>query len=154
MAKEAISFTQSNNIFYDGHFDTGFVFFVRKNDASRSKTVYRGSKTLYSAVVFKNRHLKNLVESEEQIYDLITKLKVDPIIVEEKEDKMTRPSAMLRSLLEKGDFHESYETPLVRGNRILTKLRAFRLSTLYDGEAYRPPLPMPGLGISIDPPSK
>jgi hypothetical protein len=154
MAKEAISLTRSNNIFYDGHFDTGFIFFVRKNDPIRSKTVYRGSKILYSTVVLKNLHLRNLVESEEQIYDLITKLKVDPIIVEETEYKMTRPSTMLRSLLEKGDFHESYETPLYRGNHILTKLRAFRLSNLYDGEAYRPSLPMPGLGMSFDPPSK
>jgi hypothetical protein len=67
---------------------------------------------------------------------------------------MTRPSMMLRSLLEKGNFHESYETPLYRGNHILTKLRAFKLSNLYDGEAYRPSLPMPGLGMRFDPPSK
>jgi hypothetical protein len=154
MAKEAISSTLSNNIFYDGHFDTGFVFFVRKNDPIRSKTVYRGSKVLYSSVVFKDLHLENLVESEDQIYDLITKLKVDPIIVEETEYKMTRPSTMLRSMLKKGDFRESYETPLYRGNHILTKLRAFKLSNLYDGEPYRPSLPMPGLGTSIGPPSK
>jgi hypothetical protein len=154
MAKEAVSFTRSNNIFYDGHFDTGFVFFVRKNDPIRSKTVYRGSKILYSAVVFKNLHLKNLIENENQICDLITKLKVDPIIVEEKEHEMTRPSTVLRSLLEKGDFHVSYEIPLYRGKHFLTKLRAFRSSKLYEGEAYRPSLPMPGLGISIDPPSK
>ena len=154
MAKKAISFTRSNNIFYDGHFDTGFVFFVRKNDPLRSKTVYRGSKILYSAIVFKNLGLENLVESEEEIYDLITKLKVDPIIVEETEPEMTSPSTILRSLLEKGDFCKSYETVLYRGDRILTRLRAFRLSNLYGGEAYRPPLPMPGLGTSIDPPSK
>jgi hypothetical protein len=154
MAKEAISSTRSNHIFYDGHFDTGFIFFVRKNDPCRLKSVYRGSKVLYSAVVFKDFHVKNLVETEEEIYDLLTKLKVDPIIVEETEKEMTKPSIMLRSLLEKPEFHKSYETLLSKKNHVLSKLSAFRLSNLYDGEPYHPSLPMPGLGRSIDPPSK
>jgi hypothetical protein len=154
IAKKAISSTRSKKIFYDGHFDTGFVFFVRKNDPTRSITVYRGSKVLYSAIVFKDLQLKNLVNSEEQIQELITKLKVDPIIVEEKEQEMTKASKLLRSLLSRTEFNKNYETLLVRNKKILTPISFYSVPKLYEGEAYRPSLPMGGIGSNIDPPKK
>ena len=101
-----------SSVLVDSVWDGDFVFFSRQHDR-RKRIVLRGSKVLYTFASSKKYGFTSLVQSEDEIIELLLTYGVRYLVVETPDGERTEAGAMLRNMLNtNGRFRRLARVPI------------------------------------------
>jgi hypothetical protein len=104
-AEHILDLSKSPTVFFDGHGEAIFVYFMRAFDPNRSMYIFRGRKILSSSVFHSRKGLVVHANSAEDIREIFDKYGIEYIIVEsEYRAKIARIHQKLREFLNSGPF--------------------------------------------------
>ncbi|MFH1550141.1 MAG: glycosyltransferase family 39 protein, partial [Planctomycetota bacterium] len=83
-AKRVLLEQRDGTVFFSGYLNGNFIFFVRKNDPSRSVAVSRASRDLFSTEIMAKYGTETKVSSAEDVVEVLCKKGVRHIIVEDR----------------------------------------------------------------------
>ncbi len=98
-------------VLIDGAWDGDFVFFSRQYDPRR-RLVLRGSKMLYTFASYRDVQFRNLIESDQELFDFLQRYAVRYVVVEDYDVARTEPGARLRRLVRTEAFRPLAQIPV------------------------------------------
>jgi hypothetical protein len=131
-ARYVLKHSKSKTVFFDGHVEALFVYFMRALDPNRSMYVLRGHKTLSTSVFNEPYGLKAHANTPRDIRDIFDRFGIEYILVERKKSKSAAGiHQVLRDFLQEGSFEMVKEIPVL-GSRKGIKEQTIRIYRYLD----------------------
>lgn len=112
VARVVISQPPAPTVLFSGEIDSGlFVFFMRKHDPGRRQIVLRADKVLTTSFMM-NASIEELVSSPEGVYDVLNRLGVGYVVVEDRRTS-ARVLDWVRQMVRSDHFSELYKVPVI-----------------------------------------